>query len=146
MIRHCHTFTAIQLRSQFSMHHANVVQDQATACISPTEVLDVSSGQLAKVAYLTSTPDTGLRRVAGLYITSDPWSRMTCVVAETPKNAWTTWTGSYQNWYIGFYLYFYTKVCRISPQQTMHIVARHERASDAWNLAVALDFISTRFQ
>jgi hypothetical protein len=82
-------------------------------------VLDISSGQLAKVAYLTSTPETGLRRVAGLYIASDPWSRMTCVVAETPNNAWTTWTGSYANGYNSFYIYFYTKVCRISPLPTI---------------------------
>jgi hypothetical protein len=84
------------------------VQSATPACISPDEVLDVSSGQLAKVASLVATSDYG-RRVAGLYIASDPWSRMTCVVAEIPNNAWTA-GGIDQNWYTSLYLYFYTQV------------------------------------
>jgi hypothetical protein len=89
-------------------HDANTVQSATPACISPDEVLDVSSGQLAKVASLVASSDYG-RRVAGLYIASDPWSRMTCVVAQIPNNAWTA-GGIYQNWYTSLYLYFYTLV------------------------------------
>jgi hypothetical protein len=63
------------------------VQEEVAACISPAEVLEASSGQLPKVGYL-------VRRVAGLYVTSDPWSLMTCVVAETPSKIWTLYPWS----------------------------------------------------
>jgi hypothetical protein len=85
-----------------------MVQADVAACISPAEVFDASSGQLAKVAYLATSDFYG-RRVAGLYITSDPWSRMTCVVAETPSNTWA----SYMRY---LYVAFFTQV-RCTPLQ-----------------------------
>jgi hypothetical protein len=84
------------------------VQDKATACISPAEVLDVSSAQLAKVAYLVTRPNWR-RRVAGLYIASDPWSLMTCVITETPNNTWSS-SDQWWNQNADFYVNLFSKV------------------------------------
>jgi hypothetical protein len=106
----CHLRKYARVESEiFKSVYRHAVQDKATACISPGEALDVSSAQLTKVASLVTSDSS--RRVAGVYVTSDPWSLMTCVITEIPNG---TWAGGYIS-DPNFNVRFPNQVCCIVP-------------------------------